>query len=154
MFGAGIDPSAAGKKSAIGRRLAKQRRLEDAVYERSSNGMALYKRAQDEARRNRALEEARLQADREVTRLNEEADSIRRGIEHLRLESQDIARDCNARLAERDELTQQVDALRSRLESDDGLVQWLRTVGEERVTAAADLLGWIEPETESDDVAS
>jgi hypothetical protein len=35
-------------------------------------------------------------------------------------------------------------ALRQRLTSDDGVVEWLRELGEERVEHAAHMLGWID----------
>jgi vacuolar-type H+-ATPase subunit H len=134
----GPDPAEAGRRggraSGVSRKLAKQRRLEEAIFERSKNGMALYKLVEAEERRDRALEEARTRADYLVCELMDEADKVKAEIAHHRGERNRLIEERNALLAERDEI-------RERLESADGLAQLLAEVPEDRLTAALVSLG-------------
>jgi chromosome segregation ATPase len=101
----GVDVREAGAKggraSGVSRRMAKQRRLEEAIFERSRNGYALLKLAEREARRNEALEEAirrgREAAEREarvadfqVSDLLDEADELKAEIAKLEARETDL----------------------------------------------------------------
>jgi len=145
-FGAGIDPREAGRRggvaSGISRRQRPIRELESKVLE-SRNGAAAVKLLEIRMRRDRALEAAQINADRTVMWLVEEADAERATLDRLRADVADTVAEYNALLGERDKLRRDVTELRAQLTSDAGLVEWLRTPGEERVTAAADMLGWI-----------
>jgi hypothetical protein len=85
--------------------MKRQRRLEEAVFERSTNGYALLKLAELEGRRNRELERALIQAkadaerearlaDFRVSDLLDEADELKREIEVLEQRAAELRQAC------------------------------------------------------------
>ena len=131
----GVDLVAAGRKggraSGIRRRLAKQRAIEAAIFDRSKNGYALLKLAEREERRNRELDRARIEADSFVCRLMDDADREREIIAGL-LEQ---ARALEAQVAA-------LEQRRAQLDSDDALDALLAELGEPRIEQACERLGW------------
>lgn len=135
MFGAGIDPSAAGKKSLVGRKLREQKRLEEAVLERG-NGYARLKVLELRRQRQEALEAERLRLDHECVALYDEREEVGAQVAELR-DERDRARNARAALVRRLELlrasvsaseAQLVERLRA-LHEADGLEPALEKLG-------------------------
>lgn len=143
LFGSGLDPvsngSKGGKASHAQRRFREQRKIEQAIFDRSKNGYALLRLAELEAKRNRDLEDARIRADSWVNSLMDDADREREIIARLREQTH--------------ELEAQVQVLEERRQQasldDDALDALLRDVGVERASESAVRLGW-----DSDDVVT
>jgi DNA repair exonuclease SbcCD ATPase subunit len=144
-FGSTTDPVEAGRRggkaSAAQRRFREIRRIEDAILE-SGNGAAKVAVLRARMERDRALEAERTRADLLVCELLDEADRVKEEIAHHRGERNRLIEERNALLAEGDELRQAIDVLRKRLNTEAGLEAWLTELGEPRVTAAAQRIGW------------
>jgi len=159
-FGYERDAAEAGRRggqaSGLARRLRQQRQLEEMILA-SNNGAAKAKVLEIRMRRESELDAARIEADNFVHQLTTEADGLEQTIADLHAEVDELrdefGRLINARHAlfvRVTALDQRETELRARLDSDAGLDEWLRTIGEERATASAYRLGWAVDEDESD----
>ena len=151
-FGTTVDPVEAGRRggqaSGLSRRLRHQRELEAKIAS-TRNGAAIFGLYRTQLERDQALERERIRLDRTCMQLMDWAEEERATLQRLRADVADTVAEYNALLGEGDKLRRDVTELRAQLTSDAGLVEWLRTVGEERVTAAADVLGWIEDDDDA-----
>jgi small-conductance mechanosensitive channel len=127
-----------GQASVRSRQLRKQRALEAAVFERSKNGYALIRLVELEAKRNRQLEQAMLQAKADAEREARLAD-------YRVCDLLDQADELEREIAERDArvtvLAEREAELRARAESAGRLAELLADVPEDRLEAALILLG-------------
>lgn len=136
-FGAGIDPREAGRRggiaSGVSRRLRPQRELEAKIAS-TRNGAAIAVVYKTQLERDRALEHARIAADRDVMRLMDMADHEREEIASLRERKVEVVERINA-------LVQREAELRAKAETPEGLAEILADVPEERLERALIALG-------------
>jgi hypothetical protein len=132
----GVDLAAAGRKggkaSGLSRRLRPVRELERGIVE-SRNGAAKVKLLAIKRREAAELLEEQRRLDLHTCRLLDERDDVLREIDQER--------------GRRDRLRAEVDELEQRraelqLDSDDAIIELLRSIGERRATEAALALGW------------
>jgi hypothetical protein len=122
-----------GVASGISRRLRPQRELERKIAE-SRSGAALFALLRVRMEREAELERRRLAADRELLELEHFAGVVREQLDETLAEQA-------AAEAELEQLHARLEAARS---DDDALGHLLRDVGEQRVDAAIEKLGWFE----------
>jgi hypothetical protein len=125
-----------GRASGLSRRLHPLRQLEEKVIS-SSNGAAAYALLRDKRKDQARLLEEQRRLVEHTSMLLDQRDDVLREI------AQEQARRDRLR-AEVDALEQKKAALHHEFRSDDVVVELLRSIGEERATAAAIALGWAE----------